>query len=386
MSRVRVAIICDMLEEGWTSMDITGDLLLEHLRTDHGSMFDATRVRFPMRRRLTRPSVYTGKRFNAERLVNRFWDYPRALRVARGQFDLFHIVDHSYAQLVHALPAERTVVTCHDVDTFRSILEPDRVRKSWAFRAMTRRVMNGLRRAAYVTCDSEATRAELLMHRLLPPERTTVAYLGVYPGCTPDPDPEVDAEAARIVPQRPNAIELLHVGSTIPRKRIDVLLRVFAEVRRRVPNVHLVRIGGEFTPAQAALVQELGIDPDAVTVRSHVHRSILLALYRRAALVLQPSDAEGFGLPVAEALACGTLVVASNLPVLREVGGSAAVYRPVGDIDGWTDAVVDLLRQRAVCPAEWSGRSMAAVQHASQFSWRRFASTCADVYTKVLNS
>jgi hypothetical protein len=44
-----------------------------------------------------------------------------------------------------------------------------------------------------------------------------------------------------------------------------------------------------------------------------------------------------------------------------------------------------LLRQRAVCPAEWSERSMAAVQHASQFSWRRFASTCADVYTKVLN-
>jgi glycosyltransferase involved in cell wall biosynthesis len=53
-------------------------------------------------------------------------------------------------------------------------------------------------------------------------------------------------------------------------------------------------------------------------------------MYRRAALVLQPSSAEGFGLPVAEALACGAVVLASDLEVLREVAGEAAAYAPDG--------------------------------------------------------
>src|SRR5262245_33113191 len=57
----------------------------------------------------------------ADRLVNRFWDYPRHLRRTKVDADVFHVADHSYAQLVHVLPAERTIVTCHDIDTFRCL-------------------------------------------------------------------------------------------------------------------------------------------------------------------------------------------------------------------------------------------------------------------------
>ena len=63
---------------------------------------------------------------NADRLLNRFVNYPRYLRQHASEFDVFHIVDHSYAQLVHELPAARTVVTCHDLDTFRCLLDPER--------------------------------------------------------------------------------------------------------------------------------------------------------------------------------------------------------------------------------------------------------------------
>ena len=114
----RIAILCDLEEEGWTSMDLVAAMLEQGLR-QVGRPIEVTRLQPPMRRRLSGqagPGYHL--RFNCDRVLNRFWDYPRWLRTQRHRFDLFHVVDHSYSQLVHELPPERTVVTCHDVDIF----------------------------------------------------------------------------------------------------------------------------------------------------------------------------------------------------------------------------------------------------------------------------
>ena len=67
-----------------------------------------------------------GPLFFADRVLNRMVLYPRRVRRAvRGRFDIYHVVDHSYAQLVLALPPHSTIVTCHDIDTFRCLVEPD---------------------------------------------------------------------------------------------------------------------------------------------------------------------------------------------------------------------------------------------------------------------
>src|SRR5262249_14271418 len=129
---------------------------------------------------------------------------------------------------------------------------------------------------------------------------------------------------------------LLHVGSCIPRKRMDVLLEVFGRVRASFPGLRLVTIGGPWSPSQSEQITALGIGA-AVRQLVDLERSAIADLYRRAALVLLPSEAEGFGLPIIEALACGGIVVASDLPALREVGGEAVVYCPVGDVATWTD-------------------------------------------------
>src|SRR5262249_53548024 len=160
-----------------------------------------------------------------------------------GRFDLFHIVDHSYAQLVHRLPAARTLVTCHDLDTFRSVLEPALERRSAAFRAMTRHILSGLQRAGHIACDSLAARDALVARAGIHIERTTVVRNGPHPSCSPVPEPVSDLEAARLVGAAGGSVELLHVGSTIARKRIDVLLKVVAAVRRTRPAVRLVRVG-----------------------------------------------------------------------------------------------------------------------------------------------
>src|SRR4029453_12501754 len=155
MSLSRVAVVCDLLEENWPSMDLVGEMLLSNLRKDHSASILATCLRPPMRRRFTRVARAGNIPFNADRFLNRFWDYPRWLGRQNQDFDLFHVVDHSYAQLVHQLPAARTVVTWHDLDTFRSVLEPEREPRGVAFRAMTRRILDGLRKAGHVACDTE---------------------------------------------------------------------------------------------------------------------------------------------------------------------------------------------------------------------------------------
>ena len=103
-------------------------------------------------------------------------------------------------------------------------------------------------------------------------------------------------------------------------------------------------------------------------------------MYRRAALVLQPSEREGFGLPLLEAMACGTPVVASDLPVLREVGGAAVEYCPVGDTAAWVRAVSALLDERRRDPARWCARQAAGRVRARCFSWSQFAARLADIY------
>jgi glycosyltransferase involved in cell wall biosynthesis len=385
MSLPRLAVICDYREEHWPSMDLVGEMLYDGLEREYSDTLTAKRICPAMRRRFARGEKATGRMFNTDRLLNRFYDYPRLIRRIRAEFDLFHIVDHSYSQLAHELPSERTLITCHDLDTFRSLLNGTEDRRSFIFRGMTGRIMSGFRKAALVTCDSAATRDELLAYGLVLPERAVVVPNGAHPSCSPEPDARADAEATRLLGQSQDDadVDILHVGSTIGRKRIDVLLRVFAAVRKEFPRARLIRVGGSFTSEQMRLLEQLCI-AEAVLVLPFLSRDVLAAVYRHAAVVMQPSQREGFGLPVVEALACGTPVVATDLPVLREVGGDAAVYCPVGHLGSWIEAVVQLLSEREQQPQSWAERRAAAIAQAAKFSWAAYTQKMVALYREIL--
>jgi glycosyltransferase involved in cell wall biosynthesis len=380
---LRVAILSDYLEEGWPSMDLVADMLFDRLQREHGGAIAPALVRPPMRRRAGRlPWSRRGWAHAVDRVANRLWDYPRLASTLAGRFDVYHIVDHSYAQLVHRLPAERTVVTCHDLDTFRSVLEPEHERRTPLFRGMTRHILDGLRKAGHVTCDSHATRDALVSRAGIAVERTTVVPNGPHPSCSPEAEPAADIDAARLLGPRGATVDLLHVGSTIARKRLDLLLRVFDSLRNSHRQLRLIRVGGPFTAAQQALVRELGLG-EAVVVLPALDRSTLASVYRRSALLLMPSEREGFGLPVVEALACGTPVVASDIAALREVGGYAATYCPIDDVDAWHGAVSRLLDERAQMPAQWTLRREAGIRRAAAFSWSRYAADVVSIYARV---
>ena len=381
---LRVAVICDFVEECWPSMDLIGEMLAASLGTECGREIQAELLRPALRRRFSQLPIVGGSAFprNADRLMNRFSDYPQWLRRRVSNYEVFHLVDHSYSQLVHALPPDRTVVTCHDLDTFRCLLEPERERRPKWFREMTRRILAGFRSAAHVLAVSSATRDELLHYGLFPPERISVVPNGVHPSCSAQPHKPADSEAAELLGHVKEPYLLLSVGSTLPRKRVDVLLRVFAAVRQEVPGVHLVRVG-DLTAEHRELARELGI-LDAISVFGFLTRDTLAAMYRRADLLLHPAVAEGFGLPLIEAMACGCPVLASDIPVLREVGGAAAAYCPAGDVPAWKTAAMTLLAEKSRQPGAWQTRRQLGMDRAAHFSWAENALATRMVYQKIM--
>ena len=123
--------------------------------------------------------------------------------------------------------------------------------RSIPYTAMARRILRGFRSAAAIACVSAATRDEVLRYRIAPAERLSVNPNGVADAFTTRPDPCAEAEVCRMLgPPDRDRIEIVHVGSTIPRKRIDVLIRVAAALRRAMPSVRMIRVGGAFTPSQ----------------------------------------------------------------------------------------------------------------------------------------
>ena len=372
MTSLQVGIFCDYLEEQWPSMDLVAEMLLQRFHTGD---VRATRVQPVFHPYLSRP--------NANRVLNRLIAYPLEARKMEQHFDLFHVIDHSYAQLVHVLPAQRTIVTCHDADTFRCLFSPAQERRPLWFRAMTRHILSGLRKAAYVVCVSEATRSQLLQHGLVDPLRIHVIHNGVSPAYSASPDPQFDVVATRLLGPPTSRTELLHVGSTIPRKRIDLLLRVFAQARAQDRTLHLIRVGAPFSAQQQHLAVSLGLDAH-ITHLGNIPAQLLASVYRRAAILLVTSDAEGFGFPLAEAMSCGTPVVASDIPALREVGGSAVVHYPVGDITKWSEGLLCLLEERANDANSWYQRTVLCRERASFFCWDRNARELTHLYRTLL--
>lgn len=359
-------------------MDLVAQQLIGSLDAS-GEPVDPVLLRPSMRARLTRlPVVRRWPRTRtADRVLNRHVDYPVWLSRRADFCGVYHVVDHSYAQLVHVLPAARTVVTCHDLDTFQCLLAPDREPRSFVFRGLVRRTLDGLSKASRVLCVSHAVRCELAAAGLVPRERLRVVPNGVDPVFSPSADEPADDAAARLLgPARADTPEVLHVAAVMPRKRLDVMLEAFAGVRREFPRARLIRVGGALGDRERHMARENGI-ADALVELPFLDTRMLAAVYRRASVLLLPSDREGFGLPVIEALATGTPAVVSDIPALRETGGNAAMYCTPGDAAAFDAAVSSVLS------APDPDRRRRGLEHASAFTWAAHAARVIEVYKEV---
>jgi len=221
--------------------------------------------------------------------------------------------------------------------------------------------------------STNAVKEEIERAGLVPSSRLVHAPYGVSPGL--DAVPREDAEALALLAPLEGRPYLLHVGSAIPRKRLDVLFETFARLHRLFPELRLVQNGAALDTNQRALVARCRIGGALFQPPMRVSRDVLGALYRRAAAVLVTSDAEGFGLPVLEGLACGSVVFASDIPVLREVGGGVIVHCRAGDPEHWAATL------RAFLEGKLEVRSREErIAQGTKYTWARHARIILEAY------
>ncbi len=318
---------------------------------------------------LTRPLGWDVRTF--------FTTYPLAADLKPGI--LAHLTVQQMAMLLWLRPdLHPVVVSVHDIVPYLTRhdggLRAYRSRwEEWLDVLATRALL----RADALMTDSADTRETLIQTLGYPAERTWVVPLGVDPAIFhPCPVPP-DFDARYGLDGRCRYV--LYVGSENPRKNLPFLLRAFARLHREMPDVRLIRVGAVQYLSHARIlereIRELGLK-DAVLHFPAVPDDDLVLFYNRAALFVFPSLYEGFGLPVLEAMACGTPVICSDATSLPEVAGDAALRVSPSDAEGWAEAMYRALTD-AHLREELRARGL---ERARAFTWERTAEETVRVY------
>lgn len=239
-------------------------------------------------------------------------------------------------------------------------------------------VPDSLARAAQVVAISDATRDAILKEFKLPAAKVTVTPLAADPVYGRPVPPE---ELARI--RGKYGIDrdyILAVGTLEPRKNLKNLLLAFAAMRRTTTEQLVVAGGhGWLFEETEALLQKLGLG-SRVILTGYVPDRELPALYQGAKVFVFPSVAEGFGLPILEAMMGGTPVITSNTSSMPEVGGTAALYFDPSDTKG-----LRLALERALTDEALRERlAEAGREQAAKFSWEETARKTLGAYHKAL--
>ena len=303
------------------------------------------------------------------------WELPAALRRTRP--DLLH---YPHFDLPWLTPG-RVVATLYDL---KYIARPDffptaqRLRR-WIIWSMTRYT---LRRACRVIVPSQSTADDLVARFNADKEKLQVIPLGVDQRYFSPIQPEAITETCRryglVAPF------VLFVGERRPNKNLEGLLRAFEIFRRRASTDYHLVIAGRPYPGYSqpeALAQALDLS-DRVHLLDNVPNPDLPALYQSASAFVLLSYYEGFGLPVLEAMACGTPVVVSNVTSLPEVAGEAGVKVPPDDPEQAAAALLQIIPGGA----EREKNIALGLEQAHRFTWDRCAGQTLQVYREALKT
>ena len=301
----------------------------------------------------------------------RYWDqYVRYQRLAgRTRADVHHVLDHGFAHLAGAVPPRRAVVSFHDAMPFRSGSASRQTRAMLAY-GMRRAVATGAR---FLTL-SRASLDDARSLFSVPADKIDV----VPPGVSERFAPARDREALRDRLGVRRSLVLL-VGHTQGYMNVDGALRAAGAAARDV-DLEVVKIGAPLTVEQGGVAETEGL-AGRLRERGIVSEEELRDWYAAADALLYLPLMSGFGLPVLEAMASATPVVASTLGAVPEIAEGAAVLVDPRDPHAAAHALRDVLTN-AGRRDDLIARGLA---RAAEYPWSRTAAAALRVYREVVD-
>lgn len=239
------------------------------------------------------------------------------------------------------------------------------LRRWYGFLAMQERVAPRLRRVVTV---SEASAGDIVRHLGVARDRITVVPNGVDRAF--GPQPQVERLANRLVTT---------ASADVPLKGLRFLLEAFATLAPARPGLELMVVGKLREGPTAELVERLGLG-ERLRFVSGLTDAELAALFASAAVAVTPSLYEGFGLPAAEAMACGAPVVVTDGGALPEVVGEAGVVVPAADAGALAGALGALLDD----PARRARMAAAGLERARRYDWDALAARYGEVLVEAI--
>lgn len=283
---------------------------------------------------------------------------------------MVHILDHSYAHLLRFTPSDACkIITVHDLAPLE---DPDSLLPT-QFRRF-RRTIEWLNRADVLLPVSAYTKKALQSFLTASP-RIEVVPMGVDVGSF---SRSLAMKSTVSLPQRPR---ILSIGSCLKRKNLGLLPDVLRRVIQVLGPVALIRVGEPLPPELRQRLTEI-LSPENLVELSLLEDAELVAIYQSSDVLLMPSRLEGFGLPVAEAMAAGCPVVCSSASSLPEVGGDAALYFNPSDSDEAADGIIKVLRNPDLRARMVDGGH----RRAGELSWENHADRLAEIYGSVLKN
>jgi glycosyltransferase involved in cell wall biosynthesis len=305
-------------------------------------------------------------------LARHWWSNGLPRYVRRNEIQLFHGTNYD-------VPLWRrcaTVLTIHDLSP---LLYPETHRRRSVRRAR-RRLPLMARTADAIITPTESVRREVCQHLAVNPEKVFAIPEAARASFRP-----TDFAATKDVRCRLGCGDefLLAVGTIEPRKNLSVLVTAFEQLALARPQSKskLVIAGGRGW-LNDSFFDAMNKSParGRIVITDYLHDEELRALYASCRAFIYPSLYEGFGLPPLEAMACGAPVVASRIPALVEIAGSAASFFDPTDALDLAKTILALLEDENAR----NQLSLAGQTRAAEFTWQKTAQATLDVYSKAL--
>ena len=281
-----------------------------------------------------------------------------------------HITSQELAFLLNSVNFENVIVTCYDLipvvyDRERSFIWKEN--------------MKGLKKADIIITISKFSKDEIVKHLNYPEDRIKIVYPAV------DHSVYYEKRDKKILGEYNISNEekvILYVGSETPRMNVPFLIKAFSKLKKKIPNIKLVKIGESQSYGAREnilkLIKDLNLQDDVIFT-GYIPEEELPLWYNASDVLVYPCEYAGFGLPPLEAMACGTPVVTSNTTSLPEVVGDAGIMIEPHDIDSLAINLYDLLTQDDLR----NDLIRKGLKRSQIFNWDRAANETYDIYNSI---